>query len=417
MWLHVNWNGKVTSHDLINFLCFFVLLYPPGLQNWKPVFYYYLTMLNCLFFFIRLLLHIKNQKKDGYLLLLLILLGWFTLIELFKSPDDLFNFFRTLFVAALEGYFYFSWLPKRKNNSGIRSLTLLCKILLIVNFITVVLFPFGLFISSRDSSVERVQWLFGSKNNMSVYLAFTLAITFLSLYFECQKGKKNYWKYIMYSFMALYPAFVCGETGVKFMGGSSSAIVGVFVLVALGFYLMFVQDKKNRFLNKIVNPTTIITIILIAHTIVIFGESFSLIGYVSNLLGKDVTFSNRTYVWQSALIYIRQSLFLGYGEKDLLLSLGGNHAPTTYLYNCLLKVTINYGIIGLGILILLLYQIPRIKSDNVFSSLIVLGMSAVLIIGMMNEVDYFFLIAFGGIARYYTKILDNDKRGLESYEA
>lgn len=408
---HGNW--KVKSCDLLNFLCFFIVLYPPGLQNWKPLFYYYLTLLNCMFFCIRFLLRIKKLKKDGYLFSLLILLGWFTLIELYKSPDDLFNFFRTLFVPALEGYFYCSWLPRRNNNSGIKPLILLCKILLIVNFITVVLFPSGMFISARGSSVERVQWLFGSKNNMSVYLAFTLAVALFSLYFEGQNGERHYWKYIVYSVMALYPALMCGEAGIMFMGGSSSAIVGIFALIVIGFYLMFVQDRKNWFLNKLVNPTTIITIILIAYTIVIFGESFSLIGYVSNFLGKDVTFSHRTYVWQSALIYIRQSLLLGYGEKNLLLSLGGNLEPTTYLYNCLLKVTINYGLIGLGILIFLLYRIPQIKSDNVFSSLIVLGMSAVLIIGMMNEVDYFFLIAFGGIAGYYSKILDHNGRVLE----
>ena len=351
---------------------------------------------------------------------LVLCLSWFILDEAFKTPKDLFNLVRVSIVPALEGYFFFAWIPLNGTHERAKPVVLLCKLMLIGNFLSVLFFPHGVFVSSRNSSKDRVQWLFGSKNNISIYLIFCLAIVIISLYVLNEKKGRALAKFIFYSFISFFPAVMCGEFGIGLMSGSSSGIVGVGLLIGMGFYLVFVPNKKNRVLANLIRPKVLLAVTLLFYVFILFS-SLPLINYfVTQILGKELTFSNRVGGWQSAIYQIRKSLLFGYGERDIWLVLS-NGKITTYVYNSLLKVTLNYGIVGLALFILLIMNTSaNRKRVLIVDSVIALGVCGVLVVGMMNEVNYFFFTAFGGIAFYlsrYTQFFAEEPNDINSLQS
>ena len=251
--------------------------------------------------------------------------------------------------------------------------------------------------------MDRAQWFFGSKNNMSIYLCFTLSIILISLYIE--KEIKKRWvftRFVFFSALAFFPALMCGTDGIAFMEGSSSGIVAVAVLIGLGFYIIFVQNKNNKIMQRLVRPNIMLTVVLGFYAVTVFGSVLWINTFVSGLLGKELTFSGRVGVWQSALLYIRQAFLTGYGEREIMLYLSLGRT-TSYVYNCLLKLTLNYGFIGLLLFISTLYFMVKIKNDNILSSLVMLCVSSVLIVGMMNEVNLFFIISLSSVSYYLSE--------------
>lgn len=143
--------------------------------------------------------------------------------------------------------------------------------------------------------------------------------------------------------------------------------------------------------------SAIIVYIIIYLSIVIFrNQDWSIFKYIiENLLGKDITLTNRTYIWDIVLSSIKEKLFIGYGIKDSVnlfyLYLKRMNKPivndTFSAHNQFLQITYEGGLVTLfSIIILMLISGNKLNkyNDKKVKNIITLGIFSILLI-MMSE--------------------------------
>ena len=196
-------------------------------------------------------------------------------------------------------------------------LMLIFELIIYCNFATVILFPKGLY-HIREGA-ERFYWLVGHQNATILYVLCAIVIAVLfSKYGAENDGKKFRLRSVLLIFVS------CATIVIIW---SATAIVGLFVF---GLLLLF-----NRKGVKLSVRIAILFSLLLFLGIVVFRmqDYFSVI--IVNVLHRDVTFTNRTVIWDKAMECIQQHPILGYGvelSKVAKQRFGYNTTHNKYLY-------------------------------------------------------------------------------------
>ena len=333
----------------------------------------------------------KKLNRRSAFWFLFLLSVWETLEVVMQSPDQFQVFFYTMLLPPIEVFLMIYCLAGRKGNdikSKFSSLIFMSKMYILVNAASIILFPHGIISTSLGSSVERANWFLGSKNNQTNYLLLSSIV--LMLFLDTKKERKK-------SVFYVAVAFVCNmftdELGLSFMGGSSTGIVslGFLLLISVIYYF-----KDERIFLKL-NSRIVYIAALAVNFILISGTTIPfLVSFVEKVLKKSLTFSNRTFIWERVMYYIYQKPLIGYGEQQIwfAVKLSNLLDGTTYVYNMILKIILDFGIVGF-----ILFSIPILKmkkSETKRNDVLLFGLAAFMISGLMNEIgmEYFFLIVF-----------------------
>lgn len=183
------------------------------------------------------------------------------------------------------------------------------------------------------------QWLFGNKNNHSLY--FYLLI--YTLFLKCKANNRFGNRVFLVIFMIL-------TTFATILMGSSTSISSIFVVdIAIILFLFY----KGRFHIK---SFYILIGAWVLNIVLIIGQT----GFLSNivsLFGKDLTFSERTIAWSSSLVLIAQKPIFGWGM------IHGSYAKQMIGYanahNQLLDCVVSGGVILLVFFIFLLLYLAK----------------------------------------------------------
>lgn len=190
----------------------------------------------------------------------------------------------------------------------------------LANLVCAIVFPGGLWSTTSIYGSEATYMFLGLGNQITPMLL--LAVMTLLIQFS----KHNI------RFCIIYAIILLGN--LIFMT-SATAIVGVTIMTITYIVSNFTKFKE---FGKVV----FFIIACIGVGIVIFRVQYLFSFIIENMLGKSLTMSNRTVIWDRALSLIQNSPMIGYGSGTLETVIGDRNAHCFFL-----QIVIQSGVVGL----------------------------------------------------------------------
>lgn len=304
---------KLMNSKFMLFLIFLILLKPGSFSEytaWKNIgnvinILRMFTCVWCLFYFL-----LRRGKIDKFILFVIL----FYCSLLFST----FYFSQSYVNLIYEFASILSWIVLFKINmldNKDKFLTTLENtffILLLINFITIILFPGGFYLNSSGYSGN---YFLGYDNNLITYVFPALALSFTnSLNKNGKIGLKSIFLLII-SFCSII--FTWSATGV----------VSMVIMIVLFF--AYTINKKDFPIKKYI---VVALSLFIGIVFLRFQNIFSFI--IEGWLKKDLTFTGRTYIWDIFIGEIKKSILIGHGivdSKYLIRTLNAGHAHNYFL--------------------------------------------------------------------------------------
>jgi len=250
-----------------------------------------------------------------------------------------------IFMKTLGIIYLFDYLIKVKPLLAIKYVVAIFICVITLNLLFLLIYP-NLF--GKGMGTSNVYLI---ASNYNQFGGIFIVALFYTLTFVNYLPKYRIWLYILFAetlFSTLYT-------------GSATSSIGIICVI------LFWSFKNTQFVSKYSSYILFVLSIGIFFTFV-FPVFQILTGnnveqFVSTL-GKDMTFSGRTTIWEYSLIYISSSLFLGYGDYDSDWALATIFGVTPH--NILLHILMWGGIILLSFSIICITSlIIAIKKNNV----------------------------------------------------
>lgn len=198
----------------------------------------------------------------------------------------------------------------------------------VINTLTVFLFPNGMYASSMYTMNFFLSY-------RTAWFVFYLEAAFLCLLNNELYPSKEAKNWLVFVLLCEYLSMIKVWTATGLL------------CITLGLLLVYLWKKKR--IPSFSVKTIILVEMILCAIIVLFHmqEKFSFL--IVGILKKDITFSQRVRIWNNALNAVLKSPWIGYGAMNTsravsILGYGVNHAHCYYL-----NTALYYGIIGLGL--------------------------------------------------------------------
>lgn len=286
---------KTTFYSILYFLLLFPFFKSPYITNNYEFINDIYNVLQILCTFIIIFLIFKEKKTSK----IIILIGIFEAIIIFSTiildgnlKNSIFDAIQTISLCTIMDYGL-----KKHTNSTLKGLLVLFEILITINLITIFMFPKGMYINPINNFTEN--WFLGFDNMHIIYIIIGLTISVIySLIVYKKLGIRAYYLLIVSLITVL----------IRWTG---TGLVGISLLL---IYLLFKGAINKLKIFNIKNYTLISIILFLSIILFRIQNYFSYI--IVNVLKKDLTFSRRTYIWDRAIIFIKEHPLLGNGYMD-----------------------------------------------------------------------------------------------------
>ena len=304
---------KLMNSKFMLFLIFFILLKPGSFSEytaWKNIgnvinILRMFTCVWCLFYFL-----LRRGKIDKFILFV-ILFYCSLLFSTFYFSQSYVNLIYE-FASILSWIILFKINMLNNKDKFLTTLENTFFILLLINFITIILFPGGFYLNSSGYSGN---YFLGYDNNLITYIFPALALSFTNTLNKNGKiGLKSIFLLII-SFCSII--FTWSATGV----------VSMVIMIVLFF--VYTINKKDFPIKKYI---VVALSLFIGIVFLRFQNIFSFI--IEGWLKKDLTFTGRTYIWDTFISEIKKSILIGHGTVDskyLIQTLNAGHAHNYFL--------------------------------------------------------------------------------------
>ncbi len=321
--------GKIIFNNYFIFATLLVLF--------KPLLFFYYPVINRLFNIAMIISGviiltyyilnvIKTRKISQLQISILILIAIFSLSTLLFSHDfgTLFKVYGRWFIINI----YCELLITKHEDKFLRILSILCLLLIIGQFLSVILFPQGIINANPEFNIYI--YLLGNDNTTTITLL--LGALFI-LFYANYSNNQIYKKLAAISIVLVSLTFA--------LTWCATGVVGVIMLLV--FYL-FIYNRKNDY-SKFLNLRTYLIVALILFLVIVIFRLQDMFGFfIEGVLHKDLTFSWRTLIWDNCLHYIRHYPLIGIGVQDFAVRLAAiniYHAHCTFL-----QVLLEGGVLG-----------------------------------------------------------------------
>ena len=200
------------------------------------------------------------------------------------------------------------------------ALTLMLFLLFLINFVVAIIVPDGLWQTMSIYGTEADYMFLGLGNQLTPM--FLIALMTALFQYEMKDIK----------FVILYGIVLLGN--IYFMS-SATAIVGSCVM--LGVFIITKLSEKEK-----IPRIAMAIVVVVGIAIVIFRIQYIFSFIIEDILGKTLTLSSRTIIWDKALTLIGKGPIIGYGTGTLATVIGDRNAHCFFL-----QILIQSGIIGL----------------------------------------------------------------------
>ena len=251
------------------------------------------------------------------------------------------EFFDLLKVAGTAvGFALFTdYMIQKKTDVFFKASIALLLFLFIINFVTIVqYYPVGMY---RMEKVVGDLYFMGHDNAMIYNLIPLCALSFVFSYLR--HNRLLSW----YSVLSL-TITLASELYVR----SATGIIEVLLLIVL------VVMYDNKYLKYVIQPKILIITYLVFNVLLVFVRIQNHFAwFIQGVLGKDLTFTGRTVLWDFALMGILQNRFLGYGMGTVIYGTNGHTYP--HCHNLLLDFLYKGGAISLIFFLVLLFLFSK----------------------------------------------------------
>ena len=187
---------------------------------------------------------------------------------------------------------------------------------------------------------------------------------------------------LFFTFIALTTVLYCWSVG------------ALFGMVLLTFFILFDLSKKQK--KAKVTFKYYFIIIIVLNVLIVFFQFQNYFGtFISTYLGKDVTFSGRTFLWQLGIAKIKENPILGYGinEEMMKTELYGLEHFHNYFVNLMYQGGMLSLIIFFIMNILAIHKLSKYK-DTYISRVISFIIFTSLILSLVDTLDYTYFFIF-----------------------
>jgi O-antigen ligase len=234
---------------------------------------------------------------------------------------------------------------------------------LFVNFFLILLHPNGITAGFDES--RTAYYLIGTKNQATPMLIFASFIQ-MAMY----KREKDLTRFILSGLNIVVNALLMK---------SATGVTAVIV-----YYVLFLYNELKPLKQRRGNIKKFIIIALVLSVyagVVFFGIQEYLGWFIEGVLGKDVTLTSRTLIWNRALEQIPLSPFIGYGY-DYRVVMG------YYSHNLLLELLITTGIIGTILYIFILIKAIKNAFISKTENFVIISFVILMIINLTEAFIY-----------------------------
>ena len=289
-------------------------------QTITKIFFTYFPIVISIFIFVSLF---KRKKISHTNILIIVFFSYLICITFFKSGDlnsILQTSIKSIGICLLLDY-------GLKNNTRIfiKSITYLLLILIIINFVTIVLFPNGMYVSDTSYTGN---WFLGFRNVHILFIFPAIIFNVINNHLNSNKSKKSNYIIVLFGLLSLA------------LAGSSTSLFGVFCLLV---YLLF----ENKFIFKKINIRFLTIIFLILFFSITIFRLQNIFEYlIVNILNRNLTLTNRIYIWDQVIDYIKLNPIFGYGVEFRNLRLLKTLPISYHAHNQILEIIYQSGFVG-----------------------------------------------------------------------
>jgi len=223
---------------------------------------------------------------------------------------------------------YIDYMLKQNTKKIINALLFCFELQIYLNLITVILFPDGLYSDWTNNN-----WFLGTDNQHVYTMIFGICIALIQA-----KLSNRFARVICLSAASLFSIFWVW---------SATAVAGILLYFTLFLAIVVLRVNFFNYLNLSMFN------LVFFFSIIVFKVQNLFQFFIEDFLGKSLTFTGRTYIWERAIYWIKKSWLIGYGYERASLHQLKTIFP--YCHNILLEQMYQGGIIL--ILCLLLIQL------------------------------------------------------------
>ncbi len=275
-------------------------------------------------------------------------------------------------------------------------------IVVLIDCATIYLFPNGLYTGQVTSDITYAvpKWIFGAKNNHIIWYVVTMYLCSLLAFSDNKKA--FFYKITLIILMVL-------SSGAMYILESSTSL-GTILICDLGLILTFLFNKKIK--TKKLTTICVVCYFVFLY-IILFGDKSFLAPIVESLLGKEMTFTGRTEIWEVTVNYIKDHPLFGVGSLSQLEAINLLREASPGLVNChnhFLQVIWEGGLFLIAIYIIQLFMIVQNlnKSKNNMMRTFSLFVLIALFFEMTFEVEYGLGVWICLLCMYDSLYLEND---------
>lgn len=238
----------------------------------------------------------KKVRYDKYFIFF-ILYYFIILISTIINKSDVKSIIYESVNSIIPFYILFSEEPNEKNKM-INSAGNLLLFIGIINLITVIFFPNGLY----NQGMERNYYFLGHSNISIRYLLPGVCFTIVSELYRYNRIKIKSIVFILLISLTLILTW------------PATAIMGFSIFIIL----MIVLNRFNIFAKTISPLKMFLFSVTSSYLIIFFNIQYYFGSFLTKVLHRDLTFTNRTEIWERAIKYISANPILGLGRTTEL---------------------------------------------------------------------------------------------------
>lgn len=267
--------------------------------------------------------YIKSKKLSSNILLIIFMETIIFISSLLNSLsiiDIMKNIIQTVVLCIIIEDF-----ANRNLKLLFRSLKFIFSILLIINFIFIILYPFGIRVGLYNV------WFFGAKNSQIMYILPTLFCCFIYNFVLNKINKRYFFEFLILLIISIYTLYVVN---------SATSIIVLLLFILLMIF------SNNKLYSKVSMKFITIIYLILFFGIVVFQVQDCFSDLLYSLFNKDATFTGRTMIWKQTIKLIKMHPFLGYGlEPSQIRVLKISDVAAVNSHNMILEIIYNGGIL------------------------------------------------------------------------
>lgn len=317
-----------------------------------------------------LLITFSHKLKNSKLILLFGAYYWVLLLSTFINSGNIEEVIKEILTTLLVVLWVHN-ASEKNPKSCVNQLMIVFSVLIFANLLTVIFFPTGLYKSADAVVSARYGWLLGHQSLFSMYAAPAICIS--ALYWNNHRNLR--------SFLYLLLVVVACVIQITILGSANNLMC--IAIIAVGIIGMCVL-KMKKFDFKLVYVGVAILVLVIS----VFQATEFMKPFVTKYLHRDMTFTQRTFIWERALAQSQEHWLIGAGVQTgdtLAFQLEATHAHNQYL-QCLY--------LG-GIILLVIFLMILIKSfenledyAHTFAGKVMISAVTALMVQMIFEVYF-----------------------------